>query len=132
MNSEKILQVLLAPIVSEKSARLQELNNQYTFEVARDATKAEVKAAVEQLFDVKVEAVNVVNTKGKTKSFRFKQGRRAHTRKACVRLAEGRVEGDRFPGLNLGNAFRGHAVVQQVEFTELEVVHSRDPVRGQE
>ena len=89
MSSEKILQVLLAPIVSEKSARLQELNNQYTFEVAKGATKAEVKAAVEQLFDVKVEAVNVVNTKGKTKSFRFKQGRRADKRKAYVRLAEG-------------------------------------------
>src|SRR5690606_15655434 len=89
MSSEKILQVLLAPIVSEKSARLQELNNQYTFEVAKGATKAEVKAAVEELFDVKVEAVNVVNTKGKTKSFRFKQGRRADTRKAYVRLAEG-------------------------------------------
>ena len=89
MSSEKILQVLLAPIVSEKSARLQELNNQYTFEVASTATKAEVKAAVEQLFDVKVEAVNVVNTKGKTKSFRFKQGRRSDTRKAYVRLAEG-------------------------------------------
>ncbi|MEZ5438499.1 MAG: 50S ribosomal protein L23 [Lysobacteraceae bacterium] len=89
MSSEKILQVLLAPIVSEKSARLQELNNQYTFEVAKGATKAEVKAAVEELFDVKVEAVNVVNTKGKTKSFRFKQGRRSDTRKAYVRLAEG-------------------------------------------
>lgn len=87
--SSEILQVLLAPIVSEKSARLQELNNQYTFEVASTATKAEVKAAVEQLFDVKVEAVNVVNTKGKTKSFRFKQGRRSDTRKAYVRLAEG-------------------------------------------
>ena len=89
MSSEKILQVLLAPVVSEKSARLQELNNQYTFEVAKGATKAEVKAAVEELFDVKVEAVNVVNTKGKTKSFRFKQGRRSDTRKAYVRLAEG-------------------------------------------
>ena len=89
MSSEKILQVLLAPVVSEKSARLQELNNQYTFEVAKGATKAEVKAAVEELFDVKVEAVNVVNTKGKTKSFRFKQGRRSDTRKAYVRLADG-------------------------------------------
>ena len=89
MSSEKILQVLLAPIVSEKSARLQELSNQYTFEVAKGATKADVKTAVEQLFDVKVEAVNMVNVKGKSKSFRFQKGRRGDWRKAYVRLAEG-------------------------------------------
>ena len=70
MNSnEKIFSVLRAPRVSEKTARLQELSNQYVFEVSNEATKADVKAAVEQLFDVKVEAVNVVNVKGKNKSF---------------------------------------------------------------
>ena len=87
--SEKILSVLRAPHISEKSARLQELSNQYVFEVSQDATKADVKSAVEQLFSVKVEAVNVVNVKGKQKSFRFRQGRRGNWRKAYVRLAEG-------------------------------------------
>jgi len=87
--NEKILGVLRAPHISEKSARLQELSNQYVFEVAQDATKADVKTAVEQLFAVKVEAVNVVNVKGKQKSFRFQQGRRGNWRKAYVRLAEG-------------------------------------------
>lgn len=77
MNSnEKIFSVLRAPRVSEKTARLQELSNQYVFEVSNEATKADVKAAVEQLFDVKVEAVNVVNVKGKNKSFRNRAGRR--------------------------------------------------------
>ena len=72
-----------------KTARLQEVSNQYVFEVSSDATKADVKAAVEQLFDVKVESVNVVNVKGKNKSFRFRSGRRGDWRKAYVRLADG-------------------------------------------
>ncbi|MDX2300656.1 MAG: 50S ribosomal protein L23 [Xanthomonadaceae bacterium] len=91
MSSAKILSVLRAPRVSEKSARLQEASNQYVFEVATTATKADVKAAVEQLFNVKVEAVNVLNVKGKTKSFRFREGRRNDWRKAYVRLAEGQT-----------------------------------------
>jgi large subunit ribosomal protein L23 len=62
--------VIRAPRVSEKTARLQEVSNQYVFEVATDATKADIKVAVEKLFDVKVEAVNVVNVKGKNKAFR--------------------------------------------------------------
>ena len=85
----KIFSVLRAPRVSEKTARLQELSNQYVFEVSNEATKADVKAAVEQLFDVKVEAVNVVNVKGKNKSFRNRAGRRGDWRKAYVRLADG-------------------------------------------
>lgn len=88
MSSEKILGVLRAPHVSEKTARVQELN-QYVFEVAREATKADIKAAIEQLFSVKVDAVNVVNVKGKTKSFRFRTGRRGDWRKAYVKLAAG-------------------------------------------
>jgi large subunit ribosomal protein L23 len=88
MSSEKILTVLLAPHISEKAARVQE-GNQYVFEVAQDATKAEVKAAVEQLFSVKVAAVNVVNVKGKSKTFRFRSGSRGDWRKAYVRLADG-------------------------------------------
>jgi large subunit ribosomal protein L23 len=87
-SSEKILSVLRAPHVSEKTARAQEIN-QYVFEVAQDATKADVKTAIEQLFNVKVDAVNVVNVKGKTKAFRNRSGRRGDWRKAYVKLAEG-------------------------------------------
>jgi len=86
--NERLLNVVRAPRVSEKTARLAE-HNQYVFEVASTATKADVKAAIEQLFSVKVEAVNVVNAKGKTKTFRFRSGRRSDQRKAYVRLAEG-------------------------------------------
>jgi large subunit ribosomal protein L23 len=88
MSSEKILGVLRAPHISEKTTRLQE-SNQYVFEIATGATKADVKAAVEELFSVKVERVNVVNVKGKTKAFRFRSGRRGDWRKAYVRLADG-------------------------------------------
>jgi len=84
-----VFDVIRAPRVSEKTARLQEVSNQYVFEVAKDATKADVKAAVEQIFDVKVEAVNVVNVKGKNKSFKFRTGKRGDWRKAYVKLAEG-------------------------------------------
>ena len=89
MNEAKLYSIIRAPRVSEKSARLQEVSNQYVFEVATDATKADIKQAVEKLFDVTVEAVNVVNVKGKKKSFRFREGRRSDWRKAYVKLAEG-------------------------------------------
>ncbi|HZH44135.1 MAG TPA: 50S ribosomal protein L23 [Lysobacter sp.] len=89
MNDAKLYSIIRAPRVSEKTARLQEVSNQYVFEVATDATKADIKQAVEKLFDVKVEAVNVLNVKGKTKSFRFREGRRGDWRKAYVKLAEG-------------------------------------------
>ena len=91
MSNEKILGVIRAPHVSEKAARVQELSNQYVFEVATTATKADVKKAVEDLFKVTVESVNVVNVKGKQKSFRFRAGRRANSRKAYVKLAEGQT-----------------------------------------
>lgn len=84
-----VYSVIRAPRVSEKTARLQELSNQYAFEVARDATKADIKAAIEQLFGVSVLAVNVVNMKGKNKSFRSRQGQRGGSRKAYVKLADG-------------------------------------------
>ena len=87
--NEKVFSVLLAPRVSEKTARLQEVSNQYVFEVAKTATKADIKVAVEKIFDVQVKAVNVVNVKGKTKTFKFRQGRRGDWRKAYVTLAEG-------------------------------------------
>ena len=85
---EALYNVLRAPLISEKTARLQE-SNQYVFEVAQGATKADVKAAVEQLFNVQVEAVNVLNIKGKTKAFRQRTGTRGTKRKAYVRLGEG-------------------------------------------
>jgi large subunit ribosomal protein L23 len=90
MNNEKILAVLRAPLVSEKTARIQEIN-QYVFEVASTATKADVKSAVESLFNVTVESVNVLNVKGKNKTFRNRAGRSGDWRKAYVRLAEGQT-----------------------------------------
>jgi len=88
VKNERLFSVLRAPHISEKSARLQE-HNQYVFEVAQDADKQQVKAAVEALFNVKVESVNLVNVKGKVKSFRFRPGHRKSWRKAYVRLHEG-------------------------------------------
>ena len=90
MSNIKLLNVIRAPRVSEKTARLQEIN-QYVFEVALTATKGDVKSAVESLFKVTVEAVNVVNVKGKQKTFRFREGRRGDWRKAYVRLAPGQT-----------------------------------------
>ncbi len=89
MNDAKLYSIIRAPRVSEKTARLQEVSNQYVFEVANDATKADIKVAVEKIFDVKVEAVNVVNVKGKSKAFKNRTGRRGDWRKAYVKLAEG-------------------------------------------
>lgn len=89
MNVERLMTVLKAPHVSEKSARIQEVANQYVFEVADTATKAEVKAAIEKMFNVKVERVTVVNVKGKSKAFRGRTGTRGTWRKAYVRLGQG-------------------------------------------
>lgn len=88
--AERIIDTLRAPLTSEKTALLA-ASNQYAFEVSPNATKADVKAAVEQMFEVTVERVNIANIKGKTKSFRFRQGTRLGTRKAYVRLAEGQT-----------------------------------------
>lgn len=85
---ENLYSILRAPLISEKTARLQE-SNQYVFEVVQGASKADIKAAVEQLFNVQVETVNVVNLKGKTKAFRQRTGTRGNKRKAYVRLGEG-------------------------------------------
>ena len=89
MSAFNMYEVIRAPRVSEKTARLQEVSNQYVFEVAKTATKADIKVAVEKIFDVQVKAVNVVNVKGKSKTFKFRQGRRGDWRKAYVTLAEG-------------------------------------------
>ncbi|MDE2087218.1 MAG: 50S ribosomal protein L23 [Xanthomonadaceae bacterium] len=90
MNNERILDTLRAPHISEKSARVSE-HNQYVFVVAPEATKADVREAVEKMFDVKVEQVNLVNSRGKAKSFRFRAGSRQGKRKAYVRLADGQT-----------------------------------------
>lgn len=89
MSNERLLQVLRTPLISEKTARLQEAANQYVFEVAQTATKHDVKKAVEELFKVTVTAVNVVNVKGKNKMFRNRSGQRAGLRKAYISLADG-------------------------------------------
>ncbi len=89
MNEAKLYAVIRAPRVSEKTARLQEVSNQYVFEVATTATKADIKVAVERLFAVTVERVNVLNVKGKEKAFKNRMGRRVDWRKAYVTLAEG-------------------------------------------
>ncbi len=80
--------VILAPIITEKSTMASEAN-QVVFKVRRDATKPEIKAAVEQLFKVKVLAVNTINRKGKTKRFRGLKGKQQDVKKAIIRLAEG-------------------------------------------
>lgn len=98
MNKERLYKILLSPRVTEKSARLGEEGNQYVFHVVKDANKAEIKGAVEMLFDVNVTSLQVVNVKGKTKSFKFRSGKRNDWKKAYVRLQEGQhidlVEGD--------------------------------------
>ena len=80
--------VILAPVVSEKSYGLID-NNAYTFMVHKEANKIEIRQAVETLWDVKVLSVNTINRKGKTKRFRFTEGRRADTKRAIVKLREG-------------------------------------------
>lgn len=89
MNPERLMKVLVAPIVSEKSTMLAEKNEQIAFRVLQDATRLEVKAAVELLFKVQVESVQVLNQKGKAKKFGRFQGRRRNVRKAYVSLAPG-------------------------------------------
>jgi len=83
--------VLLAPVVSEKSYGLLD-QNKYTFIVDPDANKVEIKLAVEQVFGVKVKAVNTLNRAGKTKRSRFGMGRRKDTKRAIVTLADGTID----------------------------------------
>ena len=89
MNEERLMKVLVAPLISEKSSVAAEQNNQVVFKVTTDATKPEIKAAVEMLFDVKVDQVRVANMKGKTKRFGQKMGRRNDWKKAYIALQEG-------------------------------------------
>ncbi len=91
MNQERIFKVLLGPHMTEKATLLADKHNQYVFKVASDATKLEVKKAVEQLFDVKVNAVSVINAKSKTRRTLHGLGRRKGFRKAMVSLVEGQA-----------------------------------------
>ncbi|MDG4597799.1 MAG: 50S ribosomal protein L23 [Candidatus Contendobacter sp.] len=89
MSEERLLRILLAPHVSEKSNRLGERYNQVTFKVTHDATKPEIKDAVELLFKVKVKGVTVLNVKGKRKRFGALSGWRSDWKKAYVSLKAG-------------------------------------------
>jgi len=80
--------IILAPVITEKATLLSE-KNQVVFKVRKDATKPQIKAAVEALFNVKVTAVNTMNVKGKVKRFRGRVGKRPDVKKAIVTLAEG-------------------------------------------
>jgi large subunit ribosomal protein L23 len=89
MNQERLMKVLLSPVVSEKAAIAADASRQYAFKVTTDATKPEIAAAVALLFDVKVDTVRTVLVKGKRKRFGQVQGKRADWKKAYVRLQEG-------------------------------------------
>jgi large subunit ribosomal protein L23 len=89
MNKERLMKVLLAPIISEKSASAADQSGQYVFRVAPDATKREIGRAVEMLFEVEVDRVQVLNVKGKNKRFGQRVGKRKDWRKAYVRLQPG-------------------------------------------
>lgn len=89
MNQERVFQVLIGPHVSEKAAIVADANNQYVFKVAVDATKLEIKKAVEQLFKVSVTNVSTLKMKGKVKRNRFGYSKKPTWKKAYVRLAQG-------------------------------------------
>jgi large subunit ribosomal protein L23 len=91
----RLMQVLVAPIVSEKATMIADKTNAVTFKVLQDATKYEIKAAVQLMFKVDVQSVAVLNIKGKTKRFGKSEGRRDNIRKAYVTLKAGQE-------LNLG------------------------------
>ena len=88
LSIDRMYAVIVAPVITEKATRGSE-HNQVTFRVRDDATKPEIKAAVEGLFKVKVEAVNTINVRGKAKRFRDRLGQRSGYKKAVVSLAEG-------------------------------------------
>jgi large subunit ribosomal protein L23 len=90
MNQERILTIIYGPHISEKTSIISEKNNQVTFKVANDATKPEIKEAIESLFDVQVKDVKVLNVKGKTKrTARGKIRSRSDWKKAYIRLEQG-------------------------------------------
>ena len=89
MNEERLMQVLLSPHISEKSTDVADKHRQVVFTVEPTATKSEISAAVEKLFDVEVENVQVVNVRGKVKRFGRTTGKRKNWKKAYVKLKEG-------------------------------------------
>lgn len=89
LTKDALYQVLLSPVVTEKSTRAADQGGQVVFQVATTATRNDVKAAVEQAFDVEVEAVRILNVKGKTKRFGKALGKRNDRKKAYIRLKEG-------------------------------------------
>ena len=89
MNDERLMRVLVSPHVSEKSTRLNDAANQVVFKVLPDARKLEIKHAVQKLFNVEVEDVQVMNVKGKRKGSGPRAGRRSDWKKAYVRLKKG-------------------------------------------
>ena len=89
LSQERLINVLVAPHVTEKTAIAMQNSNQYAFRVRRDASKPDIKAAVELMFSVKVESVNVVNEPGKVRRFGKTPGRTQDWKKAYVRLAPG-------------------------------------------
>ena len=88
-NKERLMTVLLQPHVSEKAAMVTDKGNQYVFRVRSDASKGEVKEAVELMFEVKVEGVNLLNKPGKTRRFKNVAGKRNGYKKAYVSLQTG-------------------------------------------
>ncbi|MGH1438542.1 MAG: 50S ribosomal protein L23 [Cellvibrionaceae bacterium] len=89
MSQERLYKVLLAPVISEKAVGSADVASQVVFKVTKDAKKPEIKAAVEKMFDVKVDGVRTLIMKGKTKRTRFGLGKRSDWKKAYVKLAEG-------------------------------------------
>jgi len=87
--ADRLMNVVLAPVVSEKSTFVADKNRQYVFRVADKATKPEIKAAIELMFKTKVEGVTVLNVRGKERRFGRLSGRRRNWKKAYVRLAAG-------------------------------------------
>ncbi len=88
MSKERMYEIIRGPVITEKATMASE-HNQVVFRVATDASKPEIKSAIEELFKVKVKAVNTLRTNGKVKRFRGTIGRRAEVKKAVVTLEEG-------------------------------------------
>ena len=89
MNNERLSRILIGPVVSEKSTRVADQSKQMVFKVLPDASKLEIRKAVEKMFDVSVSRIQVSNVKGKVKRFGQTMGRRSDWKKAYVTLAEG-------------------------------------------
>ncbi len=90
ISQEKLYKIILSPIVSEKTS-IASANNQYTFKVAKESTKQDIKRSIELLFGVDVKAIQTMNVKGKQKVFSRKIGRRANWKKAIIKIAQGQM-----------------------------------------